>query len=929
MFSKVRAEDGLLPRHRHTLNNNVVSPPGMKLRRFFKIVGLSLTTVAAAAVLLCVEGLHFVRSDNLKIAVERLVPRFMYARLSLGDVRVDPWSRFPSVSVQADSVAIVPYSPAIPDTLMTADSVYAVIDLRKISTRSIAVDTLRLTRFGLTLRQRRDSASNWAVLHRAPQLSKLPDISVGLLSVGAGSRLTYRSALARAALLIDIDTLALQSARGNCAYSLNLRSHLGADIAGWRLPGLIPVEAEGPVRLATHPITVALDSTRIRIAGVPLTASLAMDMEGGRPSISAMSIDAAPFLPGGLLRLLPAGLLSLPSGLDIARLTAAGGIRTLGPYTAGSAEYPPISAYIDIPASAIAYGGCKADVELQADATLRPGGSHDIYIRSLRVRSHGTDIAARGSLQGDRVRLGISGSTDIGRLAALLGAKGTPISGVAQVNALTAFSTSDIAGTLRASLGVKAERVCVRLGRTQSVKAAGVSASLSTDMSEAKALVRVRSADYSGNPSIRAALRSLTAQASIAPEGGIAAILNAGGTARQVVRSLGLAGSASASGGSMYTPSYPTPVRLDTLLASWSSDSLKVTTLRGGTAGSDISVKGNVCGLLAGWSARKPLRVSANVASHCLDVNEFAAAFRRGTGRRNLVAANVRSNAAADMRPVILPDYLDIRGRIEIDSMPVAGLPITRFGGRFRMADSQVSIPELAALLPFADARARVLFDTADSLDINLALSLDIDDFSPPGLAATFTVLDTIAPELRLIGGHINTSVRGSLSTFPDMVIDQPTVRADVEVEGRGLSIRQTRRVREITRLLRFPSGHPIGLDDFDLRAAVMSDRIMVYPTLLTAGHYSVSVMGEADFHSGLDLHADIVKSLLPFRFGVNYYGSGGKYKIRFGSTRYESKRALGFADIMPAGRVNMITELKYYLALLLDASAHTYNSAH
>ena len=77
---------------------------------------------------------------------------------------------------------------------------------------------------------------------------------------------------------------------------------------------------------------------------------------------------------------------------------------------------------------------------------------------------------------------------------------------------------------------------------------------------------------------------------------------------------------------------------------------------------------------------------------------------------------------------------------------------------------------------------------------------------------------------------------------------------------------------------------------------------------------YKLGFMGENDFNGNLYYHVSVLKSPIPFKFGINVKGTFDKYKIRFGGAKFKSDQAYDMISLVEHKRVNLVKEMRRYL---------------
>lgn len=84
-----------------------------------------------------------------------------------------------------------------------------------------------------------------------------------------------------------------------------------------------------------------------------------------------------------------------------------------------------------------------------------------------------------------------------------------------------------------------------------------------------------------------------------------------------------------------------------------------------------------------------------------------------------------------------------------------------------------------------------------------------------------------------------------------------------------------------------------------------------LYPFIFDLDRYKLGVQGHNDLALNFDYHIAVLKSPLPFKFGVNIKGNPDDYKVRLGKARLNEKQAVQSVAIVDTTRVNLLAQLE------------------
>ncbi|MDE5871819.1 MAG: hypothetical protein K2H22_07750, partial [Muribaculaceae bacterium] len=84
-----------------------------------------------------------------------------------------------------------------------------------------------------------------------------------------------------------------------------------------------------------------------------------------------------------------------------------------------------------------------------------------------------------------------------------------------------------------------------------------------------------------------------------------------------------------------------------------------------------------------------------------------------------------------------------------------------------------------------------------------------------------------------------------------------------------------------------------------------------VYPLASNIDRYRLGIYGSNNMAMDFDYHLAVLKSPLPFKFGVTVSGNPKKYKVRFGGAKFKEDSVIESTDMVNNARINLIHEIE------------------
>lgn len=340
------------------------------------------------------------------------------------------------------------------------------------------------------------------------------------------------------------------------------------------------------------------------------------------------------------------------------------------------------------------------------------------------------------------------------------------------------------------------------------------------------------------------------------------------------------------------TPAFPLRNRIDSLDLSFDLDSLDVRSLslRAGTT--DLRARGGVGGLRRALFGRGKglLRIGLDAQSDTLNLNELLAALDAGTRDTPQVSdavddeeylAQVTTDSLADAGLIAPPGLLIVPANIIADvtlgvgHARVSDYIIDRFSSSLSVRERGLHIRDLSARTPFGELALYADYSTRTKEDIRASANVSLKGVTSGKVLAAVPSLDSTAAILHSIGGSLD--LKASASSMLDTLMNPvlPTLKGDVKLITRGLSMPQTESMQKITRLLLFKERDSLRIGRLSLDASIKGDRAVLEPFRIDSDRYSLAFEGGMHLDGPFDCTVSLLEApLLPFRFGVRLYGN-------------------------------------------------------
>lgn len=393
------------------------------------------------------------------------------------------------------------------------------------------------------------------------------------------------------------------------------------------------------------------------------------------------------------------------------------------------------------------------------------------------------------------------------------------------------------------------------------------------------------------------------------------------------LRRIDLRGSLTVGGGRLMSHYFPLRSRLNGLGMRFTADSVIIDSARMSVGRSHINLTGEIAGISrAITSPGRTLQLRFNVFADTVDVNEITNAVFAGagyaSGRRprprltdatedDAADASITSSAdSAERTAVVIPSNVDAELSLRADRVSYSDLWLRNLRGNIAVHDGALSLDRLSGSTDIGSLNLTALYEAPDTANLRFSAGIIIDRLQLNSFLAMMPQLDSIMPLLRDVDGIIDAEIALTSKLDGSLDLLLPSLDAMLRLSGDSLVLLDSETFATIGKWLMFKNRRRNVIDHMDVELMVRDSRLDLYPFMFDIDRYRLGVSGTNDLDLNLDYHIAVLKSPLPFRFGVNIKGTPEKMKIRLGRARFDEKRAYAQRQLTDTARINLLTEI-------------------
>ncbi len=238
---------------------------------------------------------------------------------------------------------------------------------------------------------------------------------------------------------------------------------------------------------------------------------------------------------------------------------------------------------------------------------------------------------------------------------------------------------------------------------------------------------------------------------------------------------------------------------------------------------------------------------------------------------------------------------------------------MTNLHGLLRAADRYLQLDGLEASSNAGDISINALYATPDKNNLQAGLDIEMKDVLLEEVTRLLPSMDTLFPMINSFRGlaDVQLSVTSGLDTQMNLIFS--TLRGACRIAGYGLVLLDGQTFSDISRKLMFRKKALNLIDSIRVEATMADNRIDVFPFIMQMDRYRVAIAGSHHIDRTFHYHISMLRSPVPFRFGLDVRGTPEDYDIDLGRMRFTDERIPVLSYRIDSIRVNLRESIRSY----------------
>ncbi|MCQ2147533.1 MAG: AsmA-like C-terminal region-containing protein, partial [Bacteroidales bacterium] len=355
--------------------------------------------------------------------------------------------------------------------------------------------------------------------------------------------------------------------------------------------------------------------------------------------------------------------------------------------------------------------------------------------------------------------------------------------------------------------------------------------------------------------------------------------------------------------GLVITPYFPLKNQIYDAKGTFTNDRIDLKNFTFAPGESDISAAGSLSGLKRAFTDKGTITLDLDITSNSINANELLAAYDLGSKYEAPKGAdmsdlndeeylnqvtfdNLGDNTDTNFELFVIPSNLVANVSLQCSQIKYSDLNIDWLAADLVMKQRTLQLTNTLATSNMGDIYFEGFYSTKTKQNIAAGFDLNMVDISADQVISLMPAVDTIMPMLKAFKGMLDCEMAVTTQLDTNMNIIMPSVNGIVKINGQKLSLEETGPIKTLARVLMFRNKKTGFIDDMKMNGIIKDNVLEIFPFILKIDRYKLALSGLQNLDDDFQYHVSVLKSPIPFRFGINLFGNFDKWKWRLSKAK-------------------------------------------
>jgi len=342
---------------------------------------------------------------------------------------------------------------------------------------------------------------------------------------------------------------------------------------------------------------------------------------------------------------------------------------------------------------------------------------------------------------------------------------------------------------------------------------------------------------------------------------------------------------------------FPLLTRVNEMVIEKNRDSLYVKHLSVRSGSTNVRISGTASNLSGYLSGKGDLEAVLKLQSDTVNVNEIMAGIYYGLADTTLYYAPGEEENESfivagkyvdcpimvkKIVPFIIPDRLRVSVDMNVGKALVAILSMYDFSSHLDVSDRTVKASNCTFDSNFGKIAATLFYSSQSKDSLLAGADLQLRKLNAKQIVTLLPPVKDLDPLLSSFKGEFDCNAAMISQVDTAFIPIMKTLKGVLNFRGHGMSVSDAGDLRNYTSLLLFKNKNIGKIDDLNIYAIVSDGKVKLFPMTFGVDRYKLAMTGSHTFKNVFNYDVSVLKSPVPFKFGIDLRKAEKKDKVQF-----------------------------------------------
>ncbi len=400
-----------------------------------------------------------------------------------------------------------------------------------------------------------------------------------------------------------------------------------------------------------------------------------------------------------------------------------------------------------------------------------------------------------------------------------------------------------------------------------------------------------------------------------------------------------ISGSLHLKNGFVLTPYFPLLNHIEKLSGHFNNDEIRLDNLTIHSGKSDLNAQGNISGIKQAIADNGTIFMNLGVNSNLIDMNELLSAMEAGSDfsanvakkqeavsnddiqmviddslseKKTLdqIAADTADTSTSGNFAIMVPANINAQINLSANEIKYSDLETNWASSDIALRNKCLQITNTVATSNMGDIYFEGFYSSENKDNLKAGFELNMASITADKVITLFPAVDSLMPMLKSFKGILDCELAAVSDLDTSMNLKTNSINGVMRIKGKDLSLDNIGPLKKLAKILMFKNKKTGIIDDMSVEGLIKNDELQIFPFVMKIDRYQFAASGIQQFDQNFKYHISVLKSPLPFRFGINLKGNFDDWKFKIGKAKYKNVKVPVFTKELNTIQINLVNSI-------------------